>query len=580
MGNKLWKSRDISEAKVSEIIAVNRLPRPAALFLLGRKVDSNDVSSYMSASLKNLSDPYRFPNIRDAAQRLWQAVNDREIIMIHGDYDTDGVTSTALLTSVIESNGGEVYPFLPHRFDDGYGFTPESLHKSLEQAGGIEKSRVLVTVDCGINSIEAIQEASRLGIDVIITDHHEPDHVICNEQPIAFINPKYHPELKDLNMLAGVGVAFKLAHAFIKYGRENDLGGFSTDLNDILDFVALGTVADIVALQGENRILVRHGMKVLRKQMRPGIRTLFDISRLKTPPRPSDITFKLAPRINASGRMGSAKTSLELLNSVNIVDAYKNAELIEKMNKQRQKTEADIYNEAVKRIEVEIDLDKASSIVVSGHNWHQGVIGIVASRLARNYHRPAIVLSITDGEGQGSGRSISNLNLVEILSDCPSELMGRFGGHPMAVGLSMDEENIPAFKKAFDEKVKKVLTLSDSEDYRLYDGEIELRDLDSQFFNILADFEPFGQGNEQPVYLIRDVSSPRLLPASKAHTHGTMRDRLGYEMDFIAFGKSPEDFPVSGLWDILVTPQLNDFYKTPKPQLHIIAVEPAGVYGY
>ena len=243
MGTKLWVSAsDGKENTVQELARSKRVPRAVALYLASRGIDLTTVDSYFDNDFSALSDPYRFPGMDAAVKRLWQAIRNRERILIHGDYDTDGITATSLLSWVLEKNGAVVSSFLPHRFDDGYGFTPESLVKALESAPS--SCKVLVTVDCGINSNPAVEEARTRGIDVIITDHHEPGDTPT--PALAILNPKVYPELADLNHLSGVGMAFKLAHAFIKYGRENNLGGYATELQDILDFVALGTVADIV----------------------------------------------------------------------------------------------------------------------------------------------------------------------------------------------------------------------------------------------------------------------------------------------------------------------------------------------
>ena len=441
MDKKIWKcASDGKENIIDELIRNKFLPRPVAFYLAARGITQKEVDSYFNASFSDLSDPFRFPGMETAVKRLWKAIRSRERILIHGDYDTDGITATALLAWVLEKNGATVSSFLPHRFDDGYGFTPDSLAKALEAAGG--SCGVLVTVDCGINSAEAVSEAGSRGIDVIITDHHEP----ANELPdaLAIVNPKVHECVSDLRNLSGVGVAFKLAHAFILYGRTHNEGGYTTDLQDVLDYVALGTIADIVPILGENRILVKYGMEILRRQLRPGVRALIEVAHVNSRMNPSDITFKLAPRLNAAGRLGNAVSALQLMTASKIVDAYHYADMLEKFNQKRQAKEQEIFQEAKNQVESDPAFASSMTILAAGEDWHQGVIGIVASRFARDYNRPAIVLTIQGEEAHGSGRSAGGVNLIKILSKC-SHLLTRYGGHPMAVGLGLHKSQIPAF---------------------------------------------------------------------------------------------------------------------------------------
>lgn len=564
MDIKIWRNACQNlETEVSKIEDDYSLSRPIALFLAARNISGKGIDEFLNPKLSNLSDPYRFTGIERAVARLWEAIQKREAILIHGDYDTDGITATALLSWVLKKNGADVYSFIPHRFDDGYGFTPDSLHKAIDT---LEKDfKVLVTVDCGTTSNDAVAEATRLGIDTIVTDHHDPSSEL--PQALALINPKLDPKLKDLGMLSGAGIAFKLSHAFVKYGRENNLGGFSVKLDEILDYVALGTVADIVPLLGENRILVRHGMEILRKQLRPGTRALIETSKLRNELNPSDITFKLAPRINAAGRVGDAGIALKLLESENIVDAYHYAEILEKYNGIRQGKEQEIFNEAKLQIEKNHDIANQYSILVAGKNWHQGVIGIVASRLARDYNRPAIVLTIQDGHAYGSGRSIGTLNLLEMLNES-AKLLERFGGHPMAVGLGLAEEKIAKFAKALESSVRSHLQASELEEATLHDGIIGVEDLSDDFFEMLPKLSPFGHSNQKPLFRLNNMEVVKCMPAGEDHTRGVLRGLTGRSIDFIAFGRRVAEFQ-TGQLDILATPQINDYYNVKKPQLMV-----------
>ena len=564
MGVKNWKlSGEINENKVNEIRDKYSLPKPVALYFVSRGIESKEIPGFLNPRLGNLTDPYRFPGIQEACARLWQAIANRESILIHGDYDTDGITASALLALVLRQNGATVHSFIPHRFDDGYGFTPESLDKALEAFG---PCGVLVTVDCGITSCEAVDEAVKRGIDVIVTDHHEAGTEL--PKALAVINAKVYPELEDLQLLSGAGAAFKLSHAFIKYGREKNLGGFHTRLEEVLDYVALGTVADIVPLLGENRIMVKFGIEALRKQLRPGVRALIESSKLKSELSPSDITFRMAPRINAAGRVGDANVALQLLESSQIVEAYDCAGQLESFNRIRQEKEQEIYQEACEQIERNLAWQSPYSLLVAGRDWHQGVIGIVASRLARDYNRPTIVLTIQGENAYGSGRSVPSLNLVEVLSKT-SHLLERYGGHPMAVGVGLKAEKIADFFEEMDKEIRNQLDSSDLESFISYDGEVQLRDLSSDFFEYLGKLGPFGHSNPKPVYRFNELHVARCnAVGGGAHTRGTLISRDG-EIDFIAFNKTPSNFQ-NKVIDVLATPQLNKHLEQDIPQLCIV----------
>ena len=537
------------------------------MYLAARGIDADEADHYFNNSFADLTDPYRFPGMDVAVKRLWQAIRNRERILIHGDYDTDGITATALLSWILERNGAIVTNFLPHRFDDGYGFTPDSLAKALEASGG--DCGVLVTVDCGINSSEAVADAAQRGIDVIITDHHEPGEILPDS--LANINPKIHEELADMHNLSGVGVAFKLGHAFLKYGRDHNLGGYMTELKEVLDYVALGTVADIVPLLGENRILVKHGMEMLKRQLRPGVRALIEVARISgSSIKPSDITFKMAPRINAAGRLGNAISALQLLTASKIVDAYRFADMLEHFNQKRQTKEQEIFNEAKHYVESAPDFSSSYSIIAAGDGWHQGVIGIVASRFARDYNRPAIVLTIQDDEAHGSGRSIPGVNLIKILAKC-SHLLTRYGGHPMAVGLGLRKENIPEFRRVFEETVRSEITQEDLIDSVSYDGTVNLEDLGDDFFSYYEKLGPFGHGNPQPCYRLNGVEIARTFPIKAGHTKGILRDRNGGTTDFIAFNMTLEPHSV---WDVVAIPQINEYYGERRRQLQLVDARP------
>ncbi len=563
-----WEIAPYNSKSVCEFQGHLGLTRPTSLVLACRGLELSEIEEFLDPTFEGLTDPLALPGTRAAAARLWLAVQRQENILIHGDYDTDGITATVLLSRVLTQNGARVESFLPHRLDDGYGLTPESIEKACR-----EHHSLLITVDCGVTSCAAVDAARAMGIDVIVTDHHEPSHQLPSAT--AVIDPKLPGADPRIVELAGVGVAFKVAHAFINYGRENGLGGFATDLRDVLDLVALGTVADIVPLLQENRTLVKYGLDVLSRQHRPGIRALCEVVGLNAGIRAPDIAFRLAPRINASGRMGDPALSLKLMEAESVTVAYQLAKSLDEQNRNRQAMEADTFVQAQEQIEALCNLEEDRALVVWGEDWHQGVLGIVAARLVRQYHRPSVVLTRdVTGFLSGSGRSVAGVNLVEILEQC-KDLLVRFGGHPMAAGVSMNRENINLFSKRFDRLLRKVLAAEDMCPRLQICGEVTLAEMDERFFAELPRLEPFGQGNPEPVFVTRGVNAESVYPVGRGHARGVLRDyRTSSELRFIAFGRLPESFPPSP-WDVVYRPQLNSHNGCVTPQAQILDVRAA-----
>ncbi|MBN1864647.1 MAG: single-stranded-DNA-specific exonuclease RecJ [Victivallales bacterium] len=561
----LWQNAKISEAELDGFIECRRIPRPIAMTLLARGVGERELDSFLTPRLKFLSDPYDLPGVEEAASRIWKAVSQGEKILVYGDYDTDGITAATVVCEILSQNDAQVTCFLPHRFDDGYGFTVDALDKALEKAD----FGLIVTVDCGMTGKDTVEFAKSRGIDVIVSDHHEPDGHIPDAY--AIINPRLHGDVAGWAHLAGVGVAFKLCHGFVKYGREHNLGAHDTDLKGILDLVALGTVADIVPLLEENRILVSHGLKSLESQIRPGVRALCEASGLEAGISPSNISFGLAPLLNAAGRFGSPDDAFRILNTDNIVEAHDLAESLKKSNIERRLVENEMFESAVAQFG-----DGAAErrpVTVAGSGWHQGVAGIVAARLARTYNAPAIVLCIDGDTAKGSCRSVGGFNLVELLGSCSLHLEC-FGGHPMAAGLTLKTSRIPEFYEAFAAVVSSA-GLGSYAPVMDYDGDVRLAELDDGFFDYIGNLEPFGFANPEPVYRIAAVEPMNVAPAAVRHTRGILKDSSGDEMNFIAFNISTEDLPPRALWDVLATPQMNTFRGISSPQLMVKAIRTA-----
>lgn len=573
MANRVWRClSDGKESIVKELVRECGIPRATAMYLASRGITMNSQARYFSSSLADLSDPFRFKDMDLAVTRLWKAIRNRETILIYGDYDTDGITATALLTRALESNGGIVVPFLPHRFDSPVGFSPESLDKALEELPNGDKCGVVVTVDSGINSIDTVEKAKTLGVDVIITDHHDP----AEELPKAYaiLNPKIEPEtLDDLLHLSGVGVAFKLAHAIFLRNGISSPAEIEQYLEEVLDFVALGTVADIVPLQGENRILVREGMKTLNKQLRPGVCALIESAQTTGKLQPLDITFRLAPRLNAACRLHNAspKDALDLMMADNFQEARAMASKLENYNRIRHDWEQRIFTQAKKQVECVQGFEKRVSIVAAGEGWHQGVIGIVASRFARDYNKPAIVFTINGDEAHGSGRSVGSINLIEALSKC-SHLLTRFGGHPMAVGVGLETSKINEFREAFEAAVKELAKPDDLLFHVNYDGEIFFEDINDDFFDYYKFLSPFGHGNPIPSFLVRNVGVYKLLRSSTNHMRGQLIDSHGEFYNFFALNKNlTQDMQ----WDVIVQPQITEYYGESRKQLLVTHFRPS-----
>ncbi|MBQ6471380.1 MAG: single-stranded-DNA-specific exonuclease RecJ [Victivallales bacterium] len=566
MENYLWESAANNESRVRELIEQAAVTRPIALVLDSRGITPEKVYDFLNPTLGSIGDPYLLPGTREAAERLWKAIHDGQRIIIHGDYDTDGITASALLAWVLRRNGGFVECYLPHRIDDGYGLTPESIQKA-----GADKNDLLITVDCGITSYEAVQLAKERGMDVIITDHHTPGPDLMDV--VAMVDPKLPGSPVEIQEMAGVGVAFKVCQAFLKYGKDHKYGGEDTDLSQGLDLVALGTVADIVPLLHENRILVKHGLRVLARQQRPGIHALCDIAGVSDSLTTQDITYRLAPRINATGRMGDPGVSLRLLESQSMVTAMELAKVLDTQNRERQAIEETVVKAAEDQIAQRCDLNTIRSLVVWADNWHQGVVGIVASRLTRRYHRPSVVLT-RDANGQftGSARSIRRLNLVDLLGECADTLI-RFGGHAMAAGLSLEERMLPEFCRRFDEAVQRVLGIDAMKPQLNICGVVSFSELDSVFFEELSMLEPFGHGNPEPLFVAHGVYPECIRHAGTAHSRGLVYDLSGARIQFIAFGRQPHEFPPPP-WEMVFSPHINHFNGQDNPQLRIMDIRP------
>jgi single-stranded-DNA-specific exonuclease len=465
--------------------------------------DAGAVEKFLQPGLAGLADPFLLQNLDRAVARVRAALAVREDIVVLGDYDVDGVTSTALLVSILRRFGARPRFIVPRRLADGYGLSRSAIDRALEQG----RPRLFIALDCGTNAHEEIAYLVAQGIDVIVIDHHR-----SKESPLAqgvLINPHVHACDAGTDgawrHLCTVGLVFKLVHGLLKQLRaEKDPVALGIKLSDYLDLVALGTVADLVPLTGENRILAGHGLKILQAAARPGLRALMQVAGVKPflEISPVDISYRLGPRINASGRLADAALSVELMLSEDENFCADTAEALDAFNRERQDIERAITEEAERMIEK--DFAGAPGVVLFGENWHPGVVGIVAGRVSRKYHRPCIVLGNEAGVAKGSGRSVDGVNLVETLGTC-CEHLSSWGGHPMAVGISLPQDKIDAFRAQFAEAVRTGAGGQLAKPCLEISAWLALADVNERLMQELEVLHPFGQGNPVPVFGLRQI---------------------------------------------------------------------------
>ena len=462
---------------------------------------AEEVENFLRPRLSSLSDPFLLPQMETAVSRILAALDQHERIVLFGDYDVDGVTSLALLAEMLRAYGGAPELFLPLRMEEGYGLSRESVERCLEQY----RPQLLMAVDCGTASVTEIAELKRRGVDVIVLDHHEPKSALPN--CVAILNPKVTQ--CGMEYLCSVGVVFKLCHALLK---TRPLPGF--DLKSKLDLVALGTVADIVPLRGENRVLVQRGAIEIARTLRIGLRKLMQVAGVRAPILPEDIGYRLGPRLNAAGRLSTAEKSLRLLLTQDEGEAAVLAAELDQQNRERQQVETEIFVAATDKINGEFDPARDAAIVAGARGWHPGVLGIVASRIVRKYHRPAIVIGFDEkGIGKGSGRSIEGLNMVEALNRCADSL-DKYGGHEMAAGLAVREENFDRFAERFRSIARELLSEEALQPCLRLDHELAFTEVDVEFLRWHEMLQPFGNGNPQPLFFAREiepVAPPRVV---------------------------------------------------------------------
>ncbi len=566
---KRWKVRDCDPLNVDCLVQGGVASPLLARLLVNRAVcDPADASRFLSSALGQLHDPFLLLGMDRAVERLAAAVKNGEKICVYGDYDVDGITSVALLISFFRSIGLDPLYFIPDRLVDGYGLSADGVARAAALG-----AQVMVTVDCGITAVVEAALCREVGIDLIITDHHMPGDVIPDA--CAVINPLQPGCPFPFKSLAGVGVAFNLMIALRSRLRKNGYfaGREEPNLREYLDLVAMGTVADVVPLADENRILVKHGLRELTNSLRPGMQALKAVAGVNGVVGCGAVGFRLAPRLNAAGRLENAAMGVELLLCNDRKGAEPMAAALDNSNAERQAVEREILSDALAIVRSTPALSSRKSIVLASEAWHPGVIGIVASRLVDMFHRPTILIALKDGNGKGSGRSIANFHLHDALTACADELL-KFGGHKHAAGLSISEETLETFVARFDEVAAGLLTAEDLVPLLLIDGEIEATEITSAMVEELEAMKPFGMGNPEPVFLLRDaeVCDCRTLK----ETHLKMRLNAGGRVfDAIGFSMAGRA-ELGDRLDVVFSPAMNVWNGRSSLQLTIKDLRKAG----
>jgi single-stranded-DNA-specific exonuclease len=554
---KRWVTRAADPAVAGRLAEALRLPGPLGVLLVARGFDDpQKAEAFLNPRLADMSDPARIPGIAEAAALILGAVRSNRKIVVYGDYDADGLTATALMVRVLRHLGARVDAFIPHRVDDGYGLTMDGLSRCLEL-----KPDLLVTVDCGITALDAIREARRQGVTVVVTDHHEPGSSLPDAH--AIVDPKLGDD-ETSHVLAGVGVAFKLCHALIRDVSATNPDR-RMDLRPFLELVAIGTVADVVPLTGENRAMVRYGLAQLSSRPSVGMQALLAVAEIKGIIEGHHIGYGLGPRLNAMGRLAGAQTSLRLLLCDDFADAGKLAQVLEEMNIERRRVEDLIRAEAEPMVD-----PHAHGIVLGREGWHVGAIGIVASRICQKFYRPSVVISFDEnGRGKGSCRSVEDIDLLAMLDEC-HELLESHGGHKAAAGLVIMRGNFEKFSVRFDECCRLRGAGADCVPTLVADAAIGLDAVDMALARAIAGIKPLGAGNPVPLWRInrvRRAAPPRKVGKNGAHLQFQVASGRA-RCAAVAFNCPDEDIP-DGEIDIICQVDVNSFRGVDSVQLNI-----------
>ena len=553
---KKWRYQEVDSSLVEEISSKNNISELLATVLINRGIKTKkEIDIFLNPTRNDFHDPYLIKDMDLAVDRILKAIKNNEKTIIYGDYDVDGITSITVLKKFLKERGLDVGYYIPNRLDEGYGLNKAAIEKIAK-----EGYTLIITVDCGISGLEEVEYASLLGIDTIVTDHHEPMEQLPNA--IAVVDNKRKDSTYPFKSLAGVGVVFKLTQAI---GKKLNLP--EKEYLKYLDIVCIGTISDIVPLIDENRVIAKLGLKLVEVTKNIGLKSLLDASGYKEI-NSNTISFGIAPRINACGRMGYEEEALKLFLTEDETEAKIITDRLNKYNKDRQDIEKSIFEEAISKIE-ENHLDKNNSIVLGAEGWHHGVIGIVSSKITDIYFKPSILVCFEGDEAKGSGRSIPGFDLHEALSYM-SDYLEKYGGHEMAIGLSLKRENFKKLQEKFEEYVTKK-DISDILPIIEIDKIITLKDLNTDTVRELDMLEPFGEANKRPVFVYKNlkIDSIRALSEGK-HLKLTLKDgntiinAIGFNL-----GNYSKDYTISDKIDVAGMLEINSFNGIDSVQINI-----------
>ena len=553
---KKWKYKELDEEKIDEIVKKFDVPELLATVLVNRGiVDDEEIRVFLNPTRSDFHDPYLMPDMEIAVERIIKAIDNQEKVIIYGDYDVDGITSITVLKKFLKTCGLEADYYIPNRLSEGYGLNKAAIDYIKEK-----EYTLIITVDCGISGIEEIEYANSLGIETIVTDHHEPMELLPPAVAIVDLKRKDN-DTYPFKSLAGCGVVFKLTQAL---GMR--LGIDEKEYLKYLNIVCVGTISDIVPLVDENRVIAKLGLKLVEVTRNPGLKALLNASGYKVV-NSNTISFGIAPRINACGRMGYEEEALKLFLTENLVQASEITERLNKYNRDRQEIEKNIYDEAIKMMEKEDS--NAQSIVLGSNNWHHGVIGIVSSKITEIYFKPSILICFEGEDGKGSGRSIPGFDLHEALAET-AKYLEKYGGHEMAVGLSLKKNNFNRFKEAFEKYVEEK-DITGIVPIIEIDKQISLKDIDSNIVKQLDLLEPFGEANRRPIFVYKNlkIDSIRALSDGK-HLKMTLKDgntivnAIGFNM-----GQLSKEYMIGDRIDVVGTLEINAYNGREMVQINV-----------